>query len=197
MAVRPGDPADDTGVEVQRLRRLFRLFAATQCRGRSRVYEALSEGVAGEDELLDLLMSAPGEQRRPSLLFAAVNLLSASDPGSAPAGYYPVHGGRRPVDGRLALVEAGASAGLNLLVDRYRYRVGGQESSAVGASPVTVSCEVRGGAPAGQILGPVPEITCRWGMDQRPVDLADPYLRWLALARDKTDDFQWLPPIER
>jgi hypothetical protein len=50
-------------------------------------------------------MSTPSEQRRPSLLFAAVNLLLASDPGSA---------------------------------------------------------------------------------------LADPYLRWLALARHKTDHFQWM-----
>jgi hypothetical protein len=225
-----GGPAGDGGLEVRRLRRLFQFFAATQCRGRSAVYEALSEGVATDDRLLDLVMSAPAEQRRPSLLFAAVNLLLASDPGSALAGYYPVHGGGRPVDrrlvpafaafcaghrdelgrllrdrstqsneirrcvalrlgldyvhrrwpGPLALVEAGASAGLNLLVDRYRCRVGGQEASGAGASAVTISCEVRGDRPAGQILGPVPEITSRRGIDQKPVDLADPGARaWL------------------
>jgi hypothetical protein len=212
--------------EVQRLRRLFRFFAATQCRGRSPVYEALSEGVSDDDELLSLLMSTPGEQRRPSLLFAAVNLLLASHPGSALAAYYPVHGGRRPVDdglvpafaafcaehrdalgrllrgrstqtneirrcvalrlglghvhrrrpGPLALVEAGASAGLNLLLDRYGYRVGDQAIPA--SSPVTISCEVRGGAtPA---LGPVPRITGRLGIDRHPVDPADPDDRaWL------------------
>jgi hypothetical protein len=71
--------------EVDRLRRLFRFFGATQCRGRSAVYEALSEGIADDDGLLDLLMSTPAEQRRPSLLFAAVNLLLASDVECRPA----------------------------------------------------------------------------------------------------------------
>jgi len=34
--------------------------------------------------------------------------------------------------------------------------------------------------PAGQIFGPVPEITCRLGIDRHPVDLADPGARsWL------------------
>ncbi|GII54938.1 hypothetical protein Pth03_33270 [Planotetraspora thailandica] len=230
MATGPDHPAGGTDIEVQRLQRLFRFFAATQCRGRSPVYETLSEGIADDDTLLDLLMATPGEQRRPSLLFAAVNLLLASDPGSALADYYPTHGGRRPVDGLLvptfaafcaehrdeltrllrsrstqtneirrcvalrlgldhvhrlwpgplALVEAGASAGLNLLVDRYRYRVGGQEASSAVASPVTITCEVRGSAPAGQILGPVTEITRRLGIDRHPVDLADPIARaWL------------------
>lgn len=217
-------------MEVQRLRFLFRLFAGTQCRGRSPVYEALSEGIAGDDRLLDVLMSTPGEQRRPSLLFAAVNLLLASDPGSELARYYPVHGGRRPVDGRLlpafaafcaghgdelawllrtrstqtneirrcvalrlgldhvqrhwpgslALVEAGASAGLNLLLDRYHYRVGDHEVLSADASPVTITCEVRGGSAARPILGPMPEITSRLGIDQQPVNLADPGARaWL------------------
>ncbi|WP_460341507.1 DUF2332 domain-containing protein [Actinoallomurus acanthiterrae] len=235
-------PVGDRHVEVQRLRRLFRFFAATQCRGRSPVYEALSEGVAGDDGLLDLLMSTPSEQRRPSLLFAAVNLLLAAVPDSALADYYPVHGGRRPIDGGLlpafaafcaghpdelgtllrsrstqtneirrcvalrlgldhvsrrlpgplALVEAGASAGLNLLLDRYRYRLGGQETSSAAASPVTIACEVRGGGvPAGQIFGPVPEITSRLGIDRHPVDLADPDARaWLEafVWPEHTDD---------
>jgi hypothetical protein len=80
---------------AERLRRLFRFFAATQCRGRSPVYEALSEGVADSDALLDLLMSTPAEQRRPTLLLAAVSFLLAVRPGAPLAAYYPVHGGRR------------------------------------------------------------------------------------------------------
>ena len=222
-------PAAPRDVEVQRLRRLFLFFAATQCRGRSLVYETLSEGVASDSGLLDLLMSTPAQQRRPSLLFAAVNLLLATRPAAPLAAYYPVHGGRRPVDGQLlpafaafcaehrdelgqllresatqtneirrcvalrlglshvharwpgplALVEVGASAGLNLHVDRYRYRVGGTETSPPSAaSAVLISCEVVGGA--GQVLGPIPEITSRLGIDYRPVNLADPGARaWL------------------
>jgi hypothetical protein len=79
--------------EVERLRRLFRFFAATQCRGNSLVYETLSGGVAGDDSLLDLLMRTPGDQRRPSLLFAAVNHLLGAYPGAPLADYYPVHAG--------------------------------------------------------------------------------------------------------
>jgi len=175
-------------------------------------------------------MSTPAQQRRPSLLFAAVNLLLASRPACGLAAYYPVHGGRRPVDdqllpafaafcgehrdelrqllresatqtneirrcvalrlgldhvrerwpGRVALAEIGASAGLNLLVDRYRYRVGVAEAPPPAASTVLISCEVVGDAAAGRALGPVPEITSRIGIDSRPVDLADPAARaWL------------------
>ena len=181
----PDEQSANRPGEAERLRRLFRFFAATQCHGRSLVYETLSQGVADDDALLDLLMRTPGEQRRPSLLFAAVNLLLASRPGAALAAYYPVHGGRRPVDGQLtaafaafcaeqaeelgellrsastqtneirrcvvlrmalshvsrrwsgplALAEAGASAGLNLIFDRYRYRVGDQENAPAAGSP--------------------------------------------------------------
>ena len=82
--------------------------------------------------------------------------------------------------GSLALTEAGASAGLNLLLDRYRYRVGGQEASSAAASPVTIACEVRDSVNTDQIFGPVPEITSRLGIDRHPVNLADPDARaWL------------------
>jgi hypothetical protein len=137
----------DRHAEAERLRRLFRFFAATQCRGRSLVYETLSEGVAGHDALLNLLMSTPSEQRRPSLLFAAVNLLLAAHPGAPLADYYPIHGGRRPADEQLVAALAAFCAehgdelarllrSLNLLFDRYRYRLGDQETASAVASPV-------------------------------------------------------------
>jgi hypothetical protein len=214
-------------VDTGRLRGLFRYFAATQCRGRSPVYETLSHGVADDDILLDRLMRTPSDQRRPSLLFAAVNLVLATHSDAELAAYYPIHGGRRPVDdhlvpafaafcadhadeldpllrnrstqtneirrcaalrlaldhvgrrrpGPLALAEVGASAGLNLNFDRYRYRVGEQETGP--ASPVLVSCELRGRT--GELFGAAPEITSRLGIDQQPIDLTDPGQRdWLA-----------------
>lgn len=234
------DVSSDRAVKVELIRHLFRSFAA-QCRGRSPVYEALSEGIADDDGLLGLLLSTPSEQRRPSLLFGAVNLLLTSYPGSELAAYYPIHGGRRPADGRLmpafiafcaehrdelgrllrdkstqtnevrrcvalylglnhvqrrwpgplALVEIGASAGLNLLFDRYRYRLGGRDTVPAGASPVTISCEVRGGASRGQFLGTAPEITRRLGIDPHPVNVADPGVRaWLEafIWPEQTDD---------
>lgn len=87
--------------QLDRLRLLFRLFATTQCRGRSPVYEALSQAIPGDEQLLRLLLAAPAAQRRPSLFLAAVNLLLAADPGAALAAYYPVHGGQRPADAGL------------------------------------------------------------------------------------------------
>src|SRR5215475_14194372 len=88
--------------ETEGLRRLFRFFAATQGHGRSPVYELLSEAVVGDDDLLDPLLSAPADQRRPSLLFAAVNLLLTEHPAAELAAYYPIHGGLRPPDSGLA-----------------------------------------------------------------------------------------------
>jgi hypothetical protein len=94
-----------------------------------------------------------------------------------------------------ALVEIGASAGLNLLFDRYRYRLGGRDAVPAGASPVTISCEVRGEASGGQILGTVPEITRRLGIDMHPVNVTDPGARaWLEafIWPEQTDDLATL-----
>ncbi|MCA1224100.1 DUF2332 domain-containing protein [Streptomyces sp. 8L] len=226
------DQPTGAGAGAERLRRLFRFFGATQARGRSPVYEALSEGVARDDGLLALLLDTPETQRRPALLFAAVNLLLASRRDTELAAYYPIHGGRRGVDDRLvpafsafcaphrgeltrllarrstqtneirrcvalrlgvehvqrhwpgpvALVEVGASAGLNLLFDRYDYRLDGtarEVPPGAHASPVVVSTDVRGASGA-ELLGAPPTITRRLGVDRHPVDLSDPDARaWL------------------
>lgn len=77
-------------------------------------------------------------------------------------------------NGPVALVEVGASAGLNLQFDRYRYRIGGREMSSARDSPVLISCELRGTASADRLRSPVPPITSRLGVDMRPVSLSDP-----------------------
>jgi hypothetical protein len=82
--------------------------------------------------------------------------------------------------GPLALVEVGASAGLNLLFDHCRYRLNGHETAIAATSQVVISCEVRGGSSGTQILGDAPEITSRLGIDQNPIDLSDRDARaWL------------------
>lgn len=78
----------------------------------------------------------------------------------------------------LALIEAGSSAGLNLLLDRYGYRYGPTRAGDP-HSPVQLDCEVRG--PAAPPLDlPDPGIGWRAGLDLDPLDPGDAQDRaWL------------------
>jgi hypothetical protein len=77
----------------------------------------------------------------------------------------------------LALLEVGASAGLNLLVDRYAFRIGDVESGPTGAA-LRFACAVEG-----DLRPPVPprlEVAWRLGLDLNPLDVRDPATRaWL------------------
>ncbi len=77
-----------------------------------------------------------------------------------------------------ALIDVGASAGLNLLCDRYRLDYGDHGATGPPDSPVTVVCEVRAGNPP--ITDQLPVPATRLGIDHAPVDLSDPDdARWL------------------
>ena len=77
----------------------------------------------------------------------------------------------------LALVDLGASAGLNLLFDRYGYDYGDRGTAGVAGSPVVLACEVRSGVLPDLS---VPAVAYRAGLDQRPVDVDDDdAVRWL------------------
>lgn len=73
----------------------------------------------------------------------------------------------------LTLVEVGASAGLNLLFDRYSYDYGESRCFGDAGSPVQISCEVRG-EPYPPIPARMPEISSRTGIDLNPLDVRDP-----------------------
>lgn len=76
-----------------------------------------------------------------------------------------------------ALVDAGASAGLNLLYDRYRLEVGEHGVWGDRGSPVVSSCVVQGKPLPSLRLVDVP---VRIGLDRAPVDITDPNAaRWL------------------
>jgi hypothetical protein len=80
--------------------------------------------------------------------------------------------------GPVHLVEVGASAGLLMNVDRYRFDIGGRRFGPPGAS-VTLDARWRG---AGQLpdLDDVPRIVGKTGIDLNPIDLADTKARnWL------------------
>jgi hypothetical protein len=81
------------------------------------------------------------------------------------------------VTGPLALIELGASAGLNLMFDRYRYEYDRQPVGAADAT-VTIESDIESGTP------PLPEtppaIHSRVGIDLNPLAVTDP------------DDADWL-----
>ncbi len=79
----------------------------------------------------------------------------------------------------LAMIEAGASAGLNLLFDRYFYDYGAAGSIGDPGSPVRLAPEIRG-----VVHPPVPEampkVSYRVGVDLQPVDVRDDdAIEWL------------------
>ncbi len=73
-------------------------------------------------------------------------------------------GDERPLE----LIELGASAGLNLVWDRYRYEYG---AGSWGNGPLVLAGEERAPVPAG-LLGRAPRIVRRRGIDLHPLDPA-------------------------
>jgi hypothetical protein len=77
----------------------------------------------------------------------------------------------------IGVLDAGCSAGLTLLLDRYRFEYGPALGLGPLDSPVTITCELRGPAPAPARL---PRIAARLGLDRSPVDVA------------RAEDARWL-----
>lgn len=77
----------------------------------------------------------------------------------------------------LALFELGASAGLNLRLDRYAYRLGGYDTGPSGA-PLTLTPEWHGPPPPAAAI----RVTSRRGVDLSPIDLTAPTARERLLA---------------
>jgi hypothetical protein len=93
--------------------------------------------------------------------------------------------------GPVAHLDVGTSAGLNLLLDRYRYRYLPGGSVGV-ASPVTLECGTRGAVP---VPARLPDVRQRVGLDRTPVDARDPeQRRWLEACvwPDQIDRFERL-----
>jgi hypothetical protein len=82
------------------------------------------------------------------------------------------------LEGPFALVDVGASAGINLLCDRYRIDYGSHGATGPADSPVEISCRVVAGHPP--IAELLPPLVTRLGIDRSPIDLSD------------SDDARWL-----
>src|SRR6266704_681994 len=135
-----------------KLAAVYARFADQEFHGRSPLYEALARGVSASPEALRFLLTLPPNKRQPNLLLASVRHLCgvASDwpqflrdllaNADAVRSFMLTHSTQTNEPGRcatllplfaqlpqpLALVEAGASAGLCLLPDFYAYDYSGR-----------------------------------------------------------------------
>jgi len=181
----------------------YRAFAE-DARGRSPLYESLAGAVAADAAILRFLGALPPEKRQPNLLFAAARYLRGEPAGlerlralvsDDPAGLAEVMLARRTQTNEparcatllpalaqlpppLALIEAGASAGLTLLADRYSYDYAGHRIAGQDPLAPILRCDPRGPVP---LPARVPEIAWRAGLDLNPLDVtSDDDVRWLS-----------------
>lgn len=185
-----------------RIAEAYRRFAAVEADPVSPLYASLARAVAADRELLAFLGGLPPPKRQPNLLFAAARLLHGtpttarqtrewflSDPDrlratmltratqtNEPARCAALLPLLAQLPGSLSLVEVGASAGLCLYPDRYRYHY--DDRTPVGpASPVELHCTTTGDWTPPRAL---PHVVARIGIDLNPLDPADPEdLAWL------------------
>jgi hypothetical protein len=191
------------------VRERYGRFAREEAPGRSPLYEEWALGVERDAAAQEVLARIPATHRQPPLVFAVTRMLGAALAGfeqwrgfllahadeivvecaarrvqtNEPLRLAPLLPVLSEIDGPIALLEIGASAGLCLFPDRYSYRfvdAGGEVREALdpddGPSEVVLVSEVRG------VMPPVtmPRIVWRTGIDLDPLDARDPRDRaWL------------------
>jgi hypothetical protein len=174
-------------------------FAETEVGDRSPLYAAWARGVAADPELQAILARIPATSRQPPLVFAVTRLLGAPEDGFAPwAEWVRAHADdvvaeasvrrlqtNEPlrcaalvpalslVEGPIALVEVGASAGLCLYPDRYAYRYTSAGGADVVLEPAGGSRVHLESALTGTPALRLPDVVWRAGVDLHPLDAAD------------------------
>ncbi|WP_344678169.1 DUF2332 domain-containing protein [Saccharopolyspora taberi] len=191
---------------TQQIRERYERFARTEAHGTSAVYEDLAMAVSRDEPALAMLARLPAAKRQPNLLFGVLRLhgVPVDRPADALAWMHENEPlvldemrARRTqtnevarcavllpalaaIEGPLAVVEAGASAGLCLLFDAWRYHyVGDGIDHHVGPADadLTLTCSVEGPVPLPERI---PEVGWRAGLDLNPLDPGDAdNRRWL------------------
>ena len=184
--------------------RAYRRFALREAHGRSAAYESLAESLADDATVAGFVASLPPDKRQPQLLFAAARYLLDAPPDitqlrtlvtefraeltdvvltrrvqtNEPARCAVLLPALAQLPQPLALIEAGASAGLTLLFDRYSYDYAGHRIIASDPHAPTLRCQPRGPVPLPERI---PVITWRAGLDINPLDVTrDDDVRWLS-----------------
>lgn len=174
-------------------------FAEQEAPGRSDLYVEWAAGVAADREVQGILARIPENRRQPPLVFAVTRMLGAGLVGydawreffvaradeivaectgrrlqtNEPLRLAPLLPVLSEIDGPIALLEIGASAGLCLYPDRYSYRFVGADGRlrasldpVDGPSSVVLESRVEGELPAMRM----PEVVWRAGIDLAPLD---------------------------
>lgn len=205
LAALPRD-SGDMGASAAEIGDLYRSWAQVEAHGSSEVYERLALAVAEDAAVLGLLGTLDPAKRQPNLLFGALrwNDVPVEDPDTSlawlrahPAAVLDLMRSHRTqtnevarcatllpalaqLTAPLALIEVGASAGLCLLYDSWRYHYTGHGIDhwvGPATGPVTLSCAVDSNVP---LPDAVPPIAWRAGLDLDPIDARDPAARrWL------------------
>ncbi|MGI9616210.1 MAG: DUF2332 domain-containing protein [Acidimicrobiales bacterium] len=173
----------------------YRLFAEVEAAGTSPIYERLALAVASSPRLLGLLAELPTQKRQPNLLFAASRLSGAplgnpaafagfveeswseisttmlerstqTNEASRTGTFLPV---LAAIDGPVALVEVGCSAGLCLYPDRYRISFD-ERPPLCSDSPVAFGVTTTGPVAIPERL---PDVVARIGIDLNPIAASD------------------------
>lgn len=184
-------------------------FAEQEAPGRSDLYVEWADGVAADSEVQGVLARIPENRRQPPLVFAVTRMLGAGLVGygawrsfviaradeivaecsgrrlqtNEPLRLAPLLPALSEIDGPIALLEVGASAGLCLYPDRYSYRFVGADGRlrasldpADGPSTVILESRVDGALPSMRM----PDVVWRAGIDLAPLDARDERdRRWL------------------
>lgn len=176
-------------------------FAREEAPGRSALYAEWAAGVAVDEEVRHILLRIPETRRQPPLVFAVTRLLGVGLVGypqwrtfvrehaeeivaectkralqtNEPLRLAPLLPVLSEIEGPIALLEIGASAGLCLYPDRYSYRFVGDDGAlraaldpVAGASTVVLESRVVGELPPLRM----PEVVWRAGIDLMPLDAA-------------------------
>jgi hypothetical protein len=151
-------------------------------------YFASAGGARAPDAELPGHLEAFIDRERATLTHAIATRSTQTNEIGRSAVLWPVlkslvqHTGRR----RIALLDVGCSAGLNLGVDRWRYRyVDDATGATIATTPPSrdarapeIACRVLAGARPGPAVEP--EIVTRQGIDLKPIDIDDAgEVRWL------------------
>ena len=190
-----GGMVSSLDAEASSVAERYRRFATDEAPGRSAVYEEWATGVAADPDMQRLLARIRADRRQPPLVFAVTRMLGAAEGGytawaqwlaaniddvaaecaarglqtNEPLRCAALLPALSLINGPIALLEVGASAGLCLYPDRYSYRYeNGQDlDPARGPSPVVLRSRAQD-VPTLHL----PEIVSRTGIDLAPRDAA-------------------------